>query len=518
MILEVGGEAVLRNCPPELIDRLIVSLRIEGPRVDETRRLLTQARIPQALISDLLDPVNPFDFGTTYRRVRESLKQGMEIGRLRQFSRKKLHSYCKRLTAGVMQSRGEEQFIDVSRNVPGGVAFPRALASCVLSLCRDIGDVEVRDIRDAGRRLECESSIMLRDYQSQPVEMAVKRNGLIVSPCGSGKTVMACEAIARIGRQAIIVLHQIDHAAQWAAEIKSLLGVECGIVGDNKRQWRQITLALPITLSRVEVPRGYGVLVFDEVHRSPPEVCREAVAGVRAFRRIGLTATPVREDGMTPVIQWIFGPILAEVPHEPLYEAGHLLRPRVEKVFLGDITGEEYAEIGVEPTEEPGAFITGLISLRRRKQRIVEHITAYMQERSCALALCARVEQCDDLADSLFAAGLRAYSYHSKTPRADRRRILSDTIAGRVDVITAVKIADENLNLKPLDTAFVCASLKSPRQTIQRIGRTMRPMPGKLQPLIVEFLDGAKIGSMPKMLIRQWRSRRRAYISIGAEV
>lgn len=518
MILEVGGEAVVKGASDELIDRLAISLRIESTRVDETRRLLIHAKLSQELINDLLDPIKAFDFATAYRRVRDSVKHGIRKGLLKDLPRKRLHFYCKRLTASIMQSRGDEQFVDMSRSVPGGVAFPRALASRILRICREEGEVNVQDMRDGGRALECSSSIALRDYQSKPVERAVRRSGLIVSPCGSGKTVMACEAIARIGRQAIIVLHQIDHAAQWAAEVKSLIGVECGFVGDGQRRWAPITLALPITLSRLTVPDGYGALIFDEVHRSPPEICREAVAGVRAYRRIGLTATPVREDGLTPVIQWLFGPILAEVPHEPLYSAGHLLRPRVEKVFIGDITSEELAEIGVDPTEEPGTWITGLVSIPRRRRSIAKHIATYMQGRSCALALCARVEQCDDLAESLASTGLRAYAYHGKTSRAARQRILSDTIEGRVDVITAVKIADENLNLKPLDTAFVCASLRSPRQTIQRIGRTMRPQPGKLQPLIVEFLDGEKIGSMPKMLVSQWRSRRRAYISIGVEV
>ena len=518
MILEITGEAILRNCPDELIDRITATLRIESPEVDVARRLLRQAGVSQGEAVEYMDAEEHMDFGSIYKGIRRTVKDRIERGMMRPMSRTKIHSYIQRVTASVTKARGESRYLDLSVPVDGGVSFPRALAARMKRICEEVGALEIRDKRDPGEVLACESKIKLRDYQKEPVGLAVRRNGLIVAPCGSGKTVMAAEAIARLGRWAIVVVHQIEHAEQWAAEITGLLGVETGVVGDGRREWAPITLALPKTLGRLDVPRGYGVLVVDEVHHIPAETCREAAGACRAYRRIGLTATLERKDGLTPVIKWIMGPVIAEVTHSRLYDDGYLMRCVVKKAHISDITAAEEEEIGVDPTEEPSLYLSKLVSLPRRRQEVVEVIADTLPGRAAALALCGRVPQCEALARDLRAAGISAAAAHGKTSKKDRSEALRRLDEGDLRVLCAVNIADENLNITRLDTAYLCAPFRAARKAIQRIGRTMRPMCGKNQPEIYDILDGQKIGTMPGVLKSQWRSRRRAYLDIEAKI
>lgn len=177
----------------------------------------------------------------------------------------------------------------------------------------------------------------LLDYQRRAVE-AVRSSGILVAPPGSGKTVMALAVIAAVRQPTLWVTHTQDLARQAVERAAEFLGLDpdgIGFMGDGT--WRvgeQLTVALVQSLlSRFDetkaLAKRIGLVIVDECHHVPAATFLWVVGLFPAWRRLGLTATPNRADGLWPFAEAVIGLVLYRVTPEELEAAGKLLRPKL---------------------------------------------------------------------------------------------------------------------------------------------------------------------------------------------
>jgi len=182
-------------------------------------------------------------------------------------------------------------------------------------------------------------ALALRDYQSAAVEKLAKvTQGTVVIPCGGGKTRVGMGAIAKLRTPTLILVHTLDLAEQWLGELKDKLGIEAGLFGDGEERSAPVTVAVIQALVRWERSKldaflgGFGLLILDEAHHVAASTFHSVVDRCPARYRLGLTATPEREDGLTALLDLFLGAPLVTVTHDELVAAGVLTVPDIHSV------------------------------------------------------------------------------------------------------------------------------------------------------------------------------------------
>ena len=209
-------------------------------------------------------------------------------------------------------------------------------------IVRDIfGAVKYDDCRSTGVHLPAVPKLpfKLRDYQDEAArQMKRKHQGVVIIPCGGGKTAVAVDAIRRVGTTTIVMVHTLDLLSQWKEVLKTT-GIEAGEIGNSKFDVKPITIATVQTLSKMlnklakEWFEQWGCIINDESHRSPAKTYYHTINHFPAKYRFGLTATPEREDGLTPLLYFLFGDSIYEINRKTLVERGYLTAVAVQPIF-----------------------------------------------------------------------------------------------------------------------------------------------------------------------------------------
>lgn len=329
----------------------------------------------------------------------------------------------------------------------------------------------------------------LRPYQERAVAAMVSvTQGAVVVPCGGGKTRIGIGTLARLATPTVILVHTLDLGEQWRAQLRELLGVEAGLVGDGEEAVAPITLALIQTLTRWEPVRldrflaGFGLLLVDEAHHCPSTTFRAVVDRCPARYRFGLTATPEREDGLSPLLDLFLGQAVATVTHDELVAAGVLRLPEVRAIE----TGFSFA---YESAEDYARLLEALVRDGDRNALIAGQVAAEARAGHLCLVLSGRLDHCETIAGLLDAHGVRAELLTGLVKKERRTELLAEARAGRVSVLVATTLADEGLDLPALSRVFLTYPGRARGRTLQRLGRLMRTHPGKTDAVLFDFVD-----------------------------
>ena len=386
--------------------------------------------------------------------------------------------------------------------------LPRGAIRLLKRACKDLGDpLEVEDRRVLPEfQLPPLEQPALRDYQAEAVDRLVRATqGQVILPCGAGKTRTAIGAIAALRTPTLVLVHTLDLADQWRTELQKALGLDVGMIGGRTNRPAAVTVAVIQSLTRWPddrrdaLLRGFGLVVLDEAHHVAASTFHEVIDRCPARYRLGLTATPEREDGLTPLLTMFFGEPLMVVEHAALIAAGHLEVPEVHAVE----TAFDYRGGG---PNDFGQLIDALVKDEARNQLVIDTVVDQLERGDVGLVLSGWVDHCERLADGLRARGLRVEVLTGKVPRAQRSALLNAARAGKVPVLVATSLADEGLDLPRLSRVFLAFPSRAKGRTVQRLGRLMRPHPEKRRPLLVDFVD-ARV----PLLRRQFTERRRLY-------
>ena len=351
----------------------------------------------------------------------------------------------------------------------------------------------------------------LRDYQLTAVHRAkTNLQGLIVGPCGCGKTTIGAGLIARLDTPCIVLVHTRDLVSQWVDRIETKLGLNVGIVGGGEHELRPVTVATVQTLVQMEandrrrLAQHFGLAILDEAHHSPAVSFREILGLFPARYRVGLTATPTRSDGLTDVMFWAIGRTLHTITHQRLIACGHLEAPRVLPVR----TEFRYPKPrnGKERRGWWNRVMNALIADPVRNDQICQIVQREYQGGHVVLVLSGRVDHCDRLAKLLNGRGVPAMAMTGQTPKKKRQQILDDVRSGHLRVVCGGNVADEGLDLPSLSRIVQAFPGKAESKAIQRLGRLMRPSPGKPQAVLFDLVDH----HIPTCR-KQWNMRRKAY-------
>lgn len=348
--------------------------------------------------------------------------------------------------------------------------------------------ISLRDITQLG------AAFKLREYQMQAVGRFFEDtqtgggSGVIVLPCGAGKTVVGIGVLARLQCATLILTSNLTSVNQWKSELLDKTTVDGETIGEyssKRKQVRPITIATynMMTTNAMSVSnesgtinveeqdyrhlqlfreRDWGLIIYDEVHMLPAPVFR-MTADLQATRRLGLTATLVREDGRERDVFSLIGPKRYELPWKLLEKSGDIAALHCEEVRV--------------PMYDEHAYWMGNTRARARlaaenpnKTAVVRELLSRHPGRS-ALVIGVYLRQLEQLAEELAAPLLTG-----EVAQEERAQLYDSFRRGEHPVLVVSKVANFAVDLPDASVAVqVSGSFGSRQEEAQRIGRLLRP-------------------------------------------
>lgn len=335
------------------------------------------------------------------------------------------------------------------------------------------------------RHLSDGRSFFLRDYQERAANAfheggaLTGGSGVLTLPCGAGKTVIGLRAMELLQTSTLILAANVTAARQWIRECldKTTLTEEevAEYSGESKR-------TAPVTVATYQIlsyrPRGqedfphltllsehnWGLIIYDEVHLLPAPVFR-VTAEIQARRRLGLTATLVREDGREDEVFSLIGPKKFDAPWKELEAEGWIATAICTevRVTLTDIERRLYAQAELREKARIAA------EAQRKDDAVVELVTRHKDE--SVLVIGQYVDQLQRI-----AARLNAPLITGSLRQKERERLYSAFRTGEIHVLVVSKVANFSIDLPDASVAIqVSGAFGSRQEEAQRLGRIMRP-------------------------------------------
>ena len=318
----------------------------------------------------------------------------------------------------------------------------------------------------------------LRPYQRQAADSFWHGgSGVVVLPCGAGKTIVGAAAMARASATTLILVTNTVAARQWRDELikrTTLTADEIGEYSGMKKQIRPVTVATyqVITTRRGGVhphlelldARDWGLIIYDEVHLLPAPVFR-MTAGLQARRRLGLTATLVREDGREGDVFSLIGPKRYDAPWKDIEAQGYIAPADCIEVRVTLNEAERMAYAVAEPDQK-----YRLASTAESKTDIVIELVS-KHRGTPTLVIGQYVDQLEDLATRLEAPLITG-----ETTVRRREQLYEAFRSGEVDLLVVSKVANFSIDLPSAQIAVqVSGAFGSRQEEAQRLGRLLRP-------------------------------------------
>ena len=318
----------------------------------------------------------------------------------------------------------------------------------------------------------------LRDYQQQAVDgFWDGGSGVVVLPCGAGKTLVGAAAMARAGATTLILVTNTVAGRQWKRELvarTSLTEDEIGEYSGERKEIRPVTIATYQVVTRrtkgeykhLELfdSRDWGLVVYDEVHLLPAPVFR-MTADLQSRRRLGLTATLVREDGREGDVFSLIGPKRYDAPWRDIEAQGWIAPAECVEVRV-TLTDAERMAYATADSEE--RYRTA--STARTKLNVVQAILDRHRGEP-TLVIGAYLEQLEELGEKLDAPIVQG-----STRNRERERLFEEFRSGRIDRLVVSKVANFSIDLPEATVAVqVSGTFGSRQEEAQRLGRLLRP-------------------------------------------
>ncbi|MEJ3656878.1 DNA repair helicase XPB [Actinomycetes bacterium KLBMP 9759] len=318
----------------------------------------------------------------------------------------------------------------------------------------------------------------LRDYQRQAVEgFWAGGSGVVVLPCGAGKTLVGAAAMAQAQATTLILVTNTVAGRQWKRELiarTSLTEEEIGEYSGERKEIRPVTIATYQVITRktkgeykhLELfdSRDWGLVIYDEVHLLPAPVFR-MTADLQSRRRLGLTATLVREDGREGDVFSLIGPKRYDAPWRDIEEQGWIAPAECVEVRV-TLTEAERMGYAVADAEERYR----MASTAHTKVNVVKAVLA-RHPGEPALVIGAYLDQLEELGEALDAPIIQG-----STKNKEREALFDAFRKGEIPVLVVSKVANFSIDLPEASVAVqVSGTFGSRQEEAQRLGRLLRP-------------------------------------------
>jgi DNA excision repair protein ERCC-3 len=318
----------------------------------------------------------------------------------------------------------------------------------------------------------------LRDYQRQAVEgFWAGGSGVVVLPCGAGKTLVGAAAMAQAQATTLILVTNTVAGRQWKRELvarTSLTEDEIGEYSGERKEIRPVTIATYQVITRktkgeyrhLELfdSRDWGLVIYDEVHLLPAPVFR-MTADLQSRRRLGLTATLVREDGREGDVFSLIGPKRYDAPWRDIEQQGWIAPADCVEVRV-TLTDAERLGYAVAEAEERYR----MASTAHTKINVVKSILG-RHPGEPTLVIGAYLDQLDELGEALDAPVIQG-----STRNKERESLFEQFRQGELPVLVVSKVANFSIDLPGASVAIqVSGTFGSRQEEAQRLGRLLRP-------------------------------------------
>lgn len=346
-------------------------------------------------------------------------------------------------------------------------------------------DVKLRGEKGDGQ------SWTMRDYQADAVAAYHASgtekggSGVIVLPCGAGKTIVGIGAIAAVGSHTLILTANITAVHQWRDELLARTTLRPDQIGEYTGESKEIR---PVTIGTYQMlthrkkksadgapgamanlplfdQQDWGLIVYDEVHLLPAPVFR-ATASLQARRRLGLTATLVREDGAEEDVFALIGPKKYDVPWKQLEQKGWIAQATCREIrvpFPGEVERIQYAS-----ADKKEKF--RIAAENPMKVEVVARLVE-MHEKDHVLVIGQFLDQLEAMSKKLDAPIITG-----KTPAKERDVLYAKFKSGEIPRLVVSKVANFAIDLPDANVAIqISGTFGSRQEEAQRLGRVLRP-------------------------------------------
>ena len=328
-----------------------------------------------------------------------------------------------------------------------------------------------------------EISLKQNDWKIRPYqELAAEGfwhggSGVVVLPCGAGKTIVGAAAMAHAKATTLILVTNTVAARQWRDELlrrTSLNEDEIGEYSGAKKEIRPVTIATYQVMTKKKNgvyshldlfdTHDWGLIIYDEVHLLPAPIFR-FTADIQSRRRLGLTATLVREDGMEGEVFSLIGPKRFDVPWKEIEAQGYIAPAECIEVRVNLTEAERLAYATAEPEERYRKCAT-----TRTKRDVVEELVG-LHAGEQILVIGQYIDQLDDLSETLGVPVIKG-----ETPIKERERLFAAFRTGEITCLVVSKVANFSIDLPEATIAIqVSGAFGSRQEEAQRLGRIVRP-------------------------------------------
>ena len=318
----------------------------------------------------------------------------------------------------------------------------------------------------------------IRDYQTQAVEKFWQGgSGVVVLPCGAGKTIVGAAAMSVAKTNTLILVTNTVSARQWKAELlkrTTLTEEEIGEYSGSMKEIKPVTIAtyqILTTKRKNEYAhlsllnaKDWGLIVYDEVHLLPAPIFK-MTADLQARRRLGLTATLVREDGKEGDVFSLIGPKRFDAPWKEIEAQGYIAPAACFEIRI-DLPEEERLNYAMSNQEDRYRIAaTSPMKIDVIKRLLAKHAG------EPTLIIGQYLDQIHTIADALQMPMITG-----ETPVDERERLFELFRTGAITTLVVSKVANFSIDLPEASVAIqISGSYGSRQEEAQRLGRLLRP-------------------------------------------
>lgn len=323
-----------------------------------------------------------------------------------------------------------------------------------------------------------EASWNIRDYQSKAVEKFWEGgSGVVVLPCGAGKTIVGAAAMSKAKTNTLILVTNTVAARQWRAELlkrTTLTEDEIGEYSGSVKEVKPVTIASYQILTakrkgeyaHLELlnAKDWGLIVYDEVHLLPAPIFK-MTADLQARRRLGLTATLVREDGKEGDVFSLIGPKRFDAPWKEIEAQGYIAPAECFEIRV-DLPEQERLDYAIAEQEDRYR----MAATSKTKIPVIEKLIA-KHKGEPTLIIGQYLDQIDEVAQLL-----KVPKITGETPVSERERLFQAFRDGTEPALVVSKVANFSVDLPEASVAIqISGSYGSRQEEAQRLGRLLRP-------------------------------------------
>jgi len=399
-----------------------------------------------------------------------------------------------------------EKFFKLIEEAENEVMIPRGFSASLVQFCsKEKIPFKIIDNREKKDSIDFESEITLQEHQEIALERIREKDfGVVVSPPGSGKTVIGLEIIAEKRQPALIIVHRKQLFDQWIERIQDFLKIpkkDIGKLGNQKKKiGKQITIAMIQSLSRLEdyseISNAFGTIIIDECHHIPAKSFREAIVNFNAFYLYGLTATPKRKNNDQKLIFVYIGNILHQVNQQ------QFLAERNIQTEINIKETELFAPFDYK-IDKYETISRILVHDTQRNSLILQDVENNAKRFKTILILSERKSHVDIL-NLYLKDKYETITIHGDDTESARKSKIEQIKQGHFKIVISTgQFFGEGIDISNLECLFIVYPFAFEGKLIQYIGRIQRSIN---PPVIFDYRD-SKIDYFEKM----FKQRKRYY-------